>query len=320
MSTTPRIRRRRVVSKGFDLIKSYLIPRLDDFSYDLNPARPATVRDGRRLASAATPPTASAAAIASLTAEPNIVALDDGVRVTLVMTVPDIPAATAIPAAARVAYAGRAQSLSGHARSMGRVPGFLDQATGRRGRRPAVPRPVAANPARQPLPAGAGAEQSVRCRRTRSGARFCFSTNGRSCTTRSALRRGAGCSVRTRSNSCRSSRPATRCLRSIRPRPRSGCASRRPTFAASRISWRRRRHRRPAAIQLRRRSRHEKTLRSARAAAAAATQSKKRTSRPPTPARAAKPPNRTSAPTPAPTPAHLIARLFPFPRGEGVRG
>ncbi len=32
------------------------------------------------------------AAIASLTAEPNIVALDDGLRVTLVMTVPDMPA------------------------------------------------------------------------------------------------------------------------------------------------------------------------------------------------------------------------------------
>jgi hypothetical protein len=39
-------------------------------------------------------------AIASLTAEPNIVALDDGVRVTLVMTVPDVPMPTAIPGAA----------------------------------------------------------------------------------------------------------------------------------------------------------------------------------------------------------------------------
>ena len=36
-------------------------------------------------------------AVASLTAEPNIAALDDGIRVTLVMTVPDIPA-PAVPA------------------------------------------------------------------------------------------------------------------------------------------------------------------------------------------------------------------------------
>ncbi len=40
------------------------------------------------------------AAISSLTAEPNIVALDDGVRVTLVMTVPDVPAAGINPGAA----------------------------------------------------------------------------------------------------------------------------------------------------------------------------------------------------------------------------
>src|SRR5208283_1667011 len=40
------------------------------------------------------------AAVASLTAEPNIAALDDGIRVTLVMTVPDVPTPPAIPGAA----------------------------------------------------------------------------------------------------------------------------------------------------------------------------------------------------------------------------
>src|SRR5208283_1233489 len=40
------------------------------------------------------------AAVASLTAEPNIAALDDGIRVTLVMTVPDVPTPAANPGAA----------------------------------------------------------------------------------------------------------------------------------------------------------------------------------------------------------------------------
>ncbi len=38
-----------VVSQGFDLIKGDLIPRLNDFSYDLNPCRAATGRDDHRL-------------------------------------------------------------------------------------------------------------------------------------------------------------------------------------------------------------------------------------------------------------------------------
>ena len=86
-----------VVSQGFDLIKGYLVPRLNDFSYDLSPA----VQQLAAMITDSIPADAADrvhAAIASLTAEPNIVALDDGVRVTLVMTVPDAPA-PAIPAA-----------------------------------------------------------------------------------------------------------------------------------------------------------------------------------------------------------------------------
>ncbi|MGB8684730.1 MAG: lytic transglycosylase domain-containing protein [Candidatus Binatus sp.] len=86
-----------IVSQGFDLIKGYLIPRLDDFSYDLNPA----VQQLAAMIADSVPPDAAdrvRAAVASLTAEPNIAALDDGIRVTLVMTVPDMPAS--IPGAA----------------------------------------------------------------------------------------------------------------------------------------------------------------------------------------------------------------------------
>jgi hypothetical protein len=87
-----------IVSQGFDLIKSYLMPRLDDFSYDLNPS----VAQLGAMVSDSIPPDAAdrvRAAVASLTAEPNIAALDDGIRVTLVMTIPDFPTATANPGA-----------------------------------------------------------------------------------------------------------------------------------------------------------------------------------------------------------------------------
>jgi Transglycosylase SLT domain len=88
-----------MVSQGFDLIKGDLIPRLNDFSYDLNPS----VKQLAAMVSDSIAPDAAdrvRAAISSLTAEPNIVALEDGVRVTLVMTVPDVPAAGISPGAA----------------------------------------------------------------------------------------------------------------------------------------------------------------------------------------------------------------------------
>src|SRR5271168_3609905 len=91
-----------IASRGFDLIKSYLIPRLDDFSYDLRPS----VQQLAAMINDSIPADAAdrvRAAVASLTAEPNIAALDDGIRVTLVMTVPDVPAPAANPAAASAA-------------------------------------------------------------------------------------------------------------------------------------------------------------------------------------------------------------------------
>ncbi len=89
----------QLVSRGFDLIKSYLVPKLDDFSYDLNPA----VQQLAAMIADSIPTDAAdrfRTAIASLTAEPNIAALDDGIRVTLVMSVPDVPAPPANPGAA----------------------------------------------------------------------------------------------------------------------------------------------------------------------------------------------------------------------------
>ena len=88
-----------VVSQGFDLIKGYLIPRLNDFSYDLNPS----VKQLAAMITDSIPADAADRvrdAIASLRAEPNIVALDDGLRVTLVMTVPDVPGSPVNPGAA----------------------------------------------------------------------------------------------------------------------------------------------------------------------------------------------------------------------------
>ena len=89
----------QLASQGFDLIKSYLIPQLDDFSYDL---KPAVQQLGAMVSDSIAPEAAGRvhAAIASLAAEPNIDALDDGIRVTLVMTIPDVPTPTAIPGAA----------------------------------------------------------------------------------------------------------------------------------------------------------------------------------------------------------------------------
>jgi hypothetical protein len=82
-----------LASRGFDLIKQYLMPRLDAFAYDLNPA----VAQLAMLAQDAAPAEAAERirnAIASLNAERDITALDDGIRITLVMTVPDFPTPT----------------------------------------------------------------------------------------------------------------------------------------------------------------------------------------------------------------------------------
>ncbi|HVA79293.1 MAG TPA: lytic transglycosylase domain-containing protein, partial [Candidatus Binataceae bacterium] len=83
-----------IAGQGFDLIKQYLIPELETFTYDLNPA----IRQlGSMAEDAAMPETAARirAAIATVRADPQIQVLAQGIRITLVVTVPDFPAPAA---------------------------------------------------------------------------------------------------------------------------------------------------------------------------------------------------------------------------------
>ncbi|MGH7778354.1 MAG: transglycosylase SLT domain-containing protein [Candidatus Binataceae bacterium] len=83
-----------IAGTGFDLIKQYLIPELETFTYDLNPA----IQQLGALAEEASEPDVAArihSAINSVRAEPQIEVLPRGVRITLVITVPDFPAPAA---------------------------------------------------------------------------------------------------------------------------------------------------------------------------------------------------------------------------------
>lgn len=98
----PQHEKTMLVGKGFDLIKRYLIPRLETFSYDLNPS----VQQLAALAEDASTPAVAGrikSAVATLRAMPQVEARSSGVRITLVITVPDFPppaaaASTATPA------------------------------------------------------------------------------------------------------------------------------------------------------------------------------------------------------------------------------
>ncbi|MGC1677933.1 MAG: hypothetical protein WA740_10405, partial [Candidatus Binataceae bacterium] len=83
-----------IAGKGFDLIKQYLIPGLETFTYDLNPA---IQQLGALAEEAATPDVAPRirAAISTVRAEPEIQVLAQGIRVTLVITLPNLPAPVA---------------------------------------------------------------------------------------------------------------------------------------------------------------------------------------------------------------------------------
>ncbi|MGH7948429.1 MAG: hypothetical protein ACREQF_04320, partial [Candidatus Binataceae bacterium] len=87
-----------LVGGGFDLIKQQLIPRLDTFSYDLKPG----VHELAELASSASPPPAAERvkhAVNTLRADPKVTPVDDGLRVTLIITVCDFPSPGATPTA-----------------------------------------------------------------------------------------------------------------------------------------------------------------------------------------------------------------------------
>src|SRR5579885_3629789 len=83
-----------IAGKGFDLIKQYLIPRLETFAYDLNPA----VEQLASLAEAASTPSVAERirkAMTTLRAEPQVGVTNDGVKITLAIVVPDVPMETA---------------------------------------------------------------------------------------------------------------------------------------------------------------------------------------------------------------------------------
>jgi Transglycosylase SLT domain len=86
-----------IASRGFDLIKQQLIARLQTFTYDLSPA----VKQLDALADQAAAPDVAERvkrAMATLHAEPQVEALDQGIRVTLVLETPNVPAASGTPA------------------------------------------------------------------------------------------------------------------------------------------------------------------------------------------------------------------------------
>jgi hypothetical protein len=90
-----------IAGKGFDLVKQYFIPRLETFSFDLNPA----AQQLQEMAQAAAPADVAERVkqtLATLRAEPELRAEDNGVRATLDFTLPAFatPAATPPPAAA----------------------------------------------------------------------------------------------------------------------------------------------------------------------------------------------------------------------------
>lgn len=90
-----------IAGKGFDLVKQYFIPRLEAFSFDLNPARQQLIA----LAQDAAPPDVAERVkqtLATMRAEPQLVAADQGVRATLDLTMPAMPAATAAPPPAQL--------------------------------------------------------------------------------------------------------------------------------------------------------------------------------------------------------------------------
>jgi hypothetical protein len=78
-----------IVGKGFDLIKGNLIPMFETFTYNLNPA----VQQLSALAEAASTPDVAErirTAMATIRSEPEVTANEDGVRITLDISVPEV--------------------------------------------------------------------------------------------------------------------------------------------------------------------------------------------------------------------------------------
>jgi len=76
-----------IAGKGFDLVKDHFIPQIEAFTFDLTPA----FQQFEELVKAGAPPEVAervTQTLASLRAEPQLLAADDGVRATLDLTMP----------------------------------------------------------------------------------------------------------------------------------------------------------------------------------------------------------------------------------------
>ena len=81
-----------IAGRGFDLIKGNFIPRLETFNFDLRPP----IEEFRALAEETAPPEQAARfkqVLATVHGVPPTVAADDGIRVTLGLVAPPLPAA-----------------------------------------------------------------------------------------------------------------------------------------------------------------------------------------------------------------------------------
>jgi hypothetical protein len=90
-----------IAGQGFDLVKQNFIPRLETFSFDLSPA----FQNFQDLVKAGAPPEIAdrvQQTLATLRAEPELRAEDNGVRAMLDLTVPPFPAIPIPPAPAQL--------------------------------------------------------------------------------------------------------------------------------------------------------------------------------------------------------------------------
>ena len=109
-----------IAGKGFDLVKSHFIPKIEEFGFDLNPA----TEQLAALAQDAAPAEVAErvkATLATLTAESTVLATPDGVRATLEMRLPTFATPTASPAPAKLT----AEEIAAFEKQLNQFDAFL---------------------------------------------------------------------------------------------------------------------------------------------------------------------------------------------------
>lgn len=112
-----------LVGHGFDLVKQYFIPRIETFTFDLRPP----LDELGALAEAASPPDVAARvrqALASVSSVPPLELVEDGVRVTLALELPERTAPTPAPPGTPVAPLNEAE-LAAWTQSLDEWDAFL---------------------------------------------------------------------------------------------------------------------------------------------------------------------------------------------------